>query len=91
MDPSNAFARYGLAMEFAGRGDHEASLAEFARLLEANPDYTPGYFMYAQTLASLGRTDAAKEQLRAGLASAARTGNAHAHSEMSDLLAQLGG
>jgi len=91
MDSTNAFARYGLAMELSSRGEHEASLAEFAKLLEANPDYTPGYFMYAQTLALLGRTDTAKEQLRAGIASATRTGNTHAHGEMSDLLAQLGG
>lgn len=32
-DPKNSFARYGLAMELAGCGDIEASLAEFSSLL----------------------------------------------------------
>ena len=45
MDPKNSFARYGLAMELAGRGEIEAALSEFATLLEQNPDYTAGYFM----------------------------------------------
>ena len=51
MDPKNTFARYGLAIEYVNRGEIETGLAEFETLLSANPDYTAGYFMAAQTLA----------------------------------------
>lgn len=88
-DPKNAFARYGLAMEYAGRGDTEPAMAEFARLLEAHPDYTAGYFMAAQTLAKADRPDEAKAQLTQGIASARRTGNQHALSEMQAMLDEL--
>lgn len=91
MDPKNSFARYGLAMELAGRGEIEAALSEFATLLEQNPDYTAGYFMSAQTLSGAGRNAEAIERLKAGIACAARTGNTHAKSEMQGMLDELGG
>ncbi|MBI3646802.1 MAG: tetratricopeptide repeat protein, partial [Acidobacteriales bacterium] len=50
-NPGDAFARYGLAMEYSKAGEIERALEEFKTLLEKNPDYTPGYFMAAQTLA----------------------------------------
>src|SRR5438552_11471706 len=46
-DPSNAFARYGLAMEYSNSGELNRALDEFGKLLSANPDYTAGYFMAA--------------------------------------------
>ena len=72
-----------------GCGDTEASLAEFARLLEQHPDYTAGYFMAAQTLTKAGRNNEAKTRLTQGLASARRTGNQHAQSEMQAMLDEL--
>jgi cytochrome c-type biogenesis protein CcmH/NrfG len=89
-NPNDAFARYGLAMEYSNRGEVAAALAEFAKLLSANPDYTPGYFMAAQTLAKADRAEEAKKMLGDGIASAKRTGNAHALSEMEAMLAELG-
>jgi predicted Zn-dependent protease len=88
-DPTNAFARYGLAMEHATQGNVDVSLQEFQRLLTDHPDYTAGYFMAAQTLAKAGRTDEAKSQLTDGIASARRTGNQHALSEMQAMLDEL--
>src|SRR6267143_2059396 len=81
-NPNDTFARYGLAMEYSKQGDLDRALAEFSILLQANPDYTAGYFMAAQTLARAGRTDDAKKMLQDGIASARRTGNLHAQSEM---------
>jgi cytochrome c-type biogenesis protein CcmH/NrfG len=88
-NPNDVFARYGLAMEFSKAGDIERALGEFKALLAANPDYTPGYFMAAQTLARADRTAEAKKMLEAGIASAKRTGNAHAQSEMQAMLDEL--
>lgn len=88
-NPADAFARYGLAMEYVGRGEVEASLTEFARLLTQHPDYTAGYFMAAQTLAKAGRNEEAKTRLAEGIASAQRTGNQHAQREMQAMLDEL--
>jgi len=88
-NPNDAFARYGLAMEHAGRGETDASLTEFGRLLEKHPDYTAGYFMAAQTLAKAERTDEAKLRLAQGIACARRTGNQHAQNEMQAMLDDL--
>ena len=88
-NPADAFARYGLAMEHANQGQTEPALKEFDRLLSNHPDYTAGYFMAAQTLVKAGRTDEAKARLEQGIASAQRTGNQHALSEMEALLMEL--
>jgi predicted Zn-dependent protease len=88
-NPSDAFARYGLAMEHANQGQTVSALTEFDRLLSTHPDYTAGYFMAAQTLVKAGRTDEAKTRLGQGIASAQRTGNQHALSEMEALLMEL--
>ena len=88
-NPSDAFARYGLAMEYSKIGNVDLALQEFKTLLATHPDYTAGYFMAAQTLAAASRTDEAKKMLADGIASAKRTGNTHAQSEMEAMLAEL--
>src|ERR1700739_2353928 len=82
LDPKNSFARYGIAVELANRGDIEAAMAEFNQLLKSDPDYTAGYFMSAQTLSKAGRTQEAIDRLKSGIGCAARSGNRHALSEM---------
>jgi predicted Zn-dependent protease len=89
LDPKNSLARYGVAMELAGRGETAAALDEFDTLLNGNPDYTAGYFMAAQTLAKANRNAEAIERLKAGISCAARTGNQHALSEMQGMLDEL--
>jgi len=90
-DPHNAFARYGLAMEFANSGQSEQALVEFSRLLSANPDYAAGYFMAAQTLVKVDRAEEAKVMLQNGIAAAQRKGDSHAASEMLGMLDEIGG
>lgn len=89
-NPSDAFARYGLAMEYSNSGDVERALEEFGRLLATHPEYTAGYFMAAQTLAKAERAEEARKMLVNGIASAKKTGNGHAQAEMEGMLAELG-
>src|SRR5207248_9548165 len=89
-NPNDVFARYGLAMEYSKSGHVEQAMEEFGKLLAANPDCTPGYFMAAQTLARENRITEAKKLLVDGIASARRTNNAHAQSEMEAMLMELG-
>ena len=91
LDPANAFARYGLAMEHITRGNPEVALTEFSTCITDNPDYVPAYQMSAQTLVTLGRTEEALGRLHAGIAVANRTGNQHALAEMEALREDLAG
>ena len=87
--PNDAFALYGLAMECANAGDAAAADQHFKAILGAHPDYVAAYFQYGQFLARTGRADEARSTLAAGVATAARTGNEHARSEMEAALAEL--
>jgi len=88
-NPNDAFARYGLAMEYSNSGEPDRALEEFRKLLTAHPDYTAGYFMAAQVLAKSARIEEAKRMLTEGIVSARRTGNTHAQSEMTAMLEEL--
>jgi predicted Zn-dependent protease len=88
-NPTDAFARYGLAMAYAAEGRTDQALAEFTTLIQHNSDYVPAYQMSAQTLAKLNRNEEAITRLKEGLDAAQRTRNAHAASEMQALLDDL--
>ena len=89
-NPSDTFARYGLAMALASGNQTEAALTEYSRILSDTPDYVPAYQMSAQLLLQLGRIDQARERLEQGLAAAERTLNKHAASELTTMLQDLG-
>ncbi len=89
MDPGNAFARYGLAMEHIALGNPETALREFDALIVHSPDYVPAYQMSAQTLHSLGRDEDALVRLDEGITAAQRTSNQHALAEMTALRDEL--
>jgi len=55
-NPTDAFARYGLAMEYRTLEKFERALEEFGRLLATHPDYTAGYFMAARPWPKLSAT-----------------------------------
>jgi predicted Zn-dependent protease len=88
-DPNNAFARYGLAMEYANSGNIGQALDEFTKLISANPDYAAGYFMAAQTLMKENRKDEARTMLEKGISAADRKSDAHAASEMEGMLGEI--
>ncbi len=88
-NPGDAFARYGLAMEYSKAGQTDSALEEFRRLVATNPDYVPAYQMAAQMLAEHNRHDEARQWFANGIAAARRTGNIKAATEMKGMLAEL--
>jgi Protein of avirulence locus involved in temperature-dependent protein secretion len=88
-NPTDAFARYGLAMELSRSGEAQAAAAQFETLIRNNPDYVPGYQMYGQMLAESGDAAKAREILQRGIATAQKAGNAHAADEMRGVLDTL--
>jgi tetratricopeptide (TPR) repeat protein len=89
-NPSDTFARYGLAMEYASGGDFAASAAEYAILVEAHPEYAAGYYQGGKALERLGRLDEARDFYRRGIAVTTRSGDGHARDELQAALDLLG-
>ncbi|HEY4364383.1 MAG TPA: tetratricopeptide repeat protein [Bryobacteraceae bacterium] len=86
-DPSSTLARYGLAMEYKNAGHLESAVAEFERVLSANPAYSAAYFHGGQTLEKLGRVDEARLWYGRGVD---RTPDPHARAELQAALDILG-
>jgi Flp pilus assembly protein TadD len=88
-NPTDAFARYGLAMELMKSGDLGGAVAEFRALLEHNPDYAAAYFHGGQVLEKLGEVEQARVIYEQGIQVTARTGDAHTRSELQAALDML--
>ena len=88
-NPSDAFARYGLAMAYAADGNELQALAEYSTILSHTPEYVPAYQMSAQLLLKTGRVEEARSRLVDGVDIAEKSGNAHAASEMQTMLDDL--
>ncbi|MGC9292499.1 MAG: tetratricopeptide repeat protein [Acidobacteriaceae bacterium] len=88
-DPGDAFARYALALEYAGKGDTASALQQFDMLLARHPDHIAGHFMAAQTLQGVQRTAEAIEHLQLGIVSAMQAGEHKAMAEMQAMLDEL--
>ena len=81
-NPRDAFARYGLAMEYSNSGALESAVTEFRTLLEYNPDYAAAYFHGGQALEKLGRLDEARQTYEKGIQVTSRPGDQHTRSEL---------
>jgi len=87
--PSDAFARYGLALECVKLGDDAAAVEHFQKLLEMHPKYVGGYFQFGQLLSRLGRLDEARKILSDGIIVAQQAGDMHARDQMQAALTLL--
>ncbi len=81
-NPADTFARYGLAMEYAGAGEWEKAVEEFRALLAVNPNYAPAYFHGGRALEQLGRPEDARRLYEEGIAVTTRTGDLHTRGEL---------
>jgi tetratricopeptide (TPR) repeat protein len=88
-NPGDAFARYGLAMEFVKSGELESAVGEFRTLLEHNPNYAAAYFHGGQALEKLGDVEQARTFYENGVEVTSRTGDQHARSELQAALDML--
>src|SRR5438105_11789815 len=81
-NPEDAFARYGLAMEYVKSGALEQAVSEFRAVLASDPEYAYAYFHGGQTLEKLGLFDEAREMYENGIEITRRKGDAKAMSEL---------
>jgi len=89
-DPTNTFARYGLAMEYANTGQSAEAVAEYRLLMANNPDYAAAYFHCGQTLERMGQLDEARATYQQGIDVTTRIGDLHTRSELQGALDLLG-
>jgi len=83
---ADAFAWYGLAMEYRREARLADAAATFQSLRERQPDYLPQYLMAGQLLLELERKTEAEEWLRAGIELAGRVGDGKALGELQEAL-----
>lgn len=88
-DPSNSFARYGLAMEYAKAGNLDQAVAEFKTLLSTDDSYVAAYYHAGQALEKLGDIDGARAMYERGIEACHRKGDAHTRSEIEAALSLL--
>jgi Flp pilus assembly protein TadD len=88
--PSNAFLRYGLAMELKSSGREEEAVEQFRHLLEHHPDYAATYYQAGMLLLKLGRREEARQVMTRGLEVNTRLGNSHARDELQAALDEIG-
>ena len=88
-DPNNAFARYGLAMEYANSGALEDAVSEFEALLARDDSYSAAYYHGGQALEKLGRVEDARAMYEKGIEATTRKGDLHTRSEIEAALSLL--
>lgn len=86
---ADAFAWYGLAMEYRRDGRTADALRTFETLRNQHVDYLPMYLMAGQTLIDAARPEEARAWLTAGIALAEAQGASHALGELESALASL--
>lgn len=86
---ADAFAWYGLGMEYRREGRAEDALATFEKLRSLHADYLPLYLMAGQTSIEAGRPEEARRWLEAGIELARAQSNGHALGELESALANL--
>ncbi len=86
---ADAFAWYGLAMEYRRLERLDDALAAFAKLRAQDPSYLPQYLMAGQSLLEAGRKDEARDWLAAGLRLATETGDHKTSGELQQALDEI--
>jgi predicted Zn-dependent protease len=90
-DPTDAFLRYGLAVQCLREGDIEEGRTRLQALIADHPDdQVAAHQQLGQSYLESGETEQARAMLRDGIALARRRGDSHAASEMEGLLAGIG-
>ena len=86
----DAFAWYGLAMEYGNLGRLDESVATFEKLRALDPAYVAMYLMCGGFLIKAGKKADGRAWLTSGIEAARKKGDSHALSELQDALAQAG-
>ena len=85
-EPEDPFCLYGLAHEYAKKGDDETAIDYYRRTIDADPDELYAYYHMAICQQRLGNVAGATGTLTSGLQRAQAAGDGKAVSEMQEAL-----
>ncbi len=85
-DPNDPFLTYGIALEHAKAGEPDDAITWLDKTLSIDGKYCYAFFQKAKMLDQKGDTDAARQVLTEGIATAQQAGDAHAADEMRELM-----
>ncbi len=88
-DPTNGFARYGLAMEYSKSEHYAEAIAEFRGLVERDENYSAAYYHGGQALEKVGQLDQARAFYEKGIEITTRKGDSHTRAEIEAALSLL--
>jgi Tfp pilus assembly protein PilF len=88
-DPTNSFARYGLAMEYSKSGALSDAVGEFRSLIAADSGYVAAYYHCGQAQEKLGDVDGARVMYEQGMAACTKKGDMHTLGEIEAALSLL--
>ncbi len=88
-DPDDAFLLYGLALEYAKVGQHEAAIDHFDKAIAADPANAYHYYHKARSLEAMDRLAEAVETLKRGCEAAMEDPHPKARSELAGYLEVL--
>ncbi|MBL9149453.1 MAG: tetratricopeptide repeat protein [Phycisphaerae bacterium] len=88
-EPNDTFCLYGLAQEYAQRGQHDEAIRWYDRCLAVDPNYCYAYYHKAKALEAAGRAGDAVRVLQTGLERARSSGDRQAVSEIGAYLDEL--
>ena len=87
--PDDPFLLYGMALEHKKVNDLPAALDWLRKVVEKDPNYCYAYYQRGQVHEMAGDTAAAVKSYREGIEAAARSGDAHARSELEAALSMV--
>jgi tetratricopeptide (TPR) repeat protein len=87
--PDDAFLIYGIALEYASRGDDKTALQYFILLKSKNPDYLPLYYQLGKLYERDGQDKEAIETYGQGMLLAKAQKDMHTYSELQNAQDEL--
>jgi tetratricopeptide (TPR) repeat protein len=88
-DPHDSFLQYGIALEYAKKGDVPEAITRIEKLLSENPDYLGAYYQLGQYYEVEGNTEEAIDTYKKGILLAQKVRNTKTLNELREALQQL--
>ncbi|MCX6311367.1 MAG: tetratricopeptide repeat protein [Bacteroidetes bacterium] len=88
-DPRDSFLQYGIALEYAKKGDVPEAIARIEKLLSEKPDYLGAYYQLGQYYEVEGNNEEAIDIYKKGIILAQKTGNTKTMNELREAMQQI--
>jgi tetratricopeptide (TPR) repeat protein len=88
-DPTDSFLQYGIALEYAKKGNVSEAIQRIEKLLSEKPDYLGAYYQLGQYYEVVNKNNEAIGIYEKGILLAKKVGNMKTMNELREALQQL--